>query len=238
MTHGFDASLLTGWTAVFPLPNCVLLPGGVLPLHVFEPRYRAMVADVLIRSPERRLLAIAKLEREDEDLYLTNHAPIHPVVCVGQMVQHAYLPDGCINILTVGRARAKIIADEGSGVYRRARLSLLRTEPDNMLDSVDDAVDRVRGLLAKLADAEHPEPCEVAEEILRKAPTAATLVDLAAFHLLDGQDALLKQRILEEEQLTIRADILAEQLQAILDCRDGVSEASAGECWPPQDALN
>ncbi len=236
--NGFDASLLTGWTAVFPLPNCVLLPGGVLPLHVFEPRYRAMVSDILMRSPDRRLLAIAKLERDDEDLYLTNHASIHPVVCVSQMVQHVHLPDGCVNVLTVGRARARIIADDGSGIYRRARLSPLRTEPDNMLDSVDEAVDRVRGLLWKLADPEHPEPCEIADEILRKSPTAATLVDLATFHLLDGQDTLLKQRILEEEQLTVRAEILAERLQAILDCRDGASEASAGGCWPPQDTLN
>ena len=231
-------SLPHGLTPVFPLPNCVLLPGGVLPLHVFEPRYRAMVSDLSRKRPGRRLLAIALLQNDDEDLYQTNHAPIHPVVCVGEMVQYVPLPDGCCNIITVGRARARIVVDDGSAVYRRAGLAPLRTEPDNMLDSVDEFVDRVRGLLRDMAESVRGAG-ELAGEILRKAPTAAVLVDLAAYHLLESHDAILKQRILEEEQLKIRAEILADRLQSLLDTWTNAESAEpVSSCWPPLAALN
>jgi Lon protease-like protein len=109
---------------LFPLPNCVLLPGGVLPLHVFEPRYREMAADLLASN---KLLAMALLKPGYEAKYYTNSAEIHPVVCLGEVLSHEKLADGCYNLLLQGRTRARVRQEDRQGTYRSARVDLVRS---------------------------------------------------------------------------------------------------------------
>ena len=92
---------------VFPLPRTVLLPGALLPLHVFEPRYRALVAHCLDR---RRPLGIATV-RAGHDPDTEPAPPLWPEVGVGELVGHQPFPDGRSNIVLqyVGRIR---IAEE------------------------------------------------------------------------------------------------------------------------------
>ena len=233
-----EASSPDNLTAVFPLPNCVLLPGGLLPLHVFEPRYRTMMSDLMAKPPGKRFLAVALLRGDPERLYQTNQAPIQPVVGLGEIVQHMALPDGCCNILTVGRARARVAFDDASGIYRRARLDLMPTEPSNILATVHQAVDDVRTLLSDIAELGLCDG-ELVDQILKTAPTAAAMIDIGAYHLLGPQDTAIKQRILEEERLEVRAEILALQLRRMIDtwraaqiCRNGPTP------WPPLTDLN
>jgi Lon protease-like protein len=104
---------------VFPLPEVVLFPRQILPLHVFEPRYRAMVADAL---EGERTIAIALLKPEYEPDYFTPHAPIHTLVGVGRIIASERLEEGKYNILLRGRTRAKIVDEIAGRPYRVARI--------------------------------------------------------------------------------------------------------------------
>src|SRR5437588_12763063 len=90
--------------ALFPLPNVVLFPRAVLPLHIFEERYKSMTADVLQGS---RQLAMALLKEGWEKNY-HGRPEIEPVVCVGTILTHERLPDGKYNFLLQGHTRARI----------------------------------------------------------------------------------------------------------------------------------
>jgi Lon protease-like protein len=92
---------------VFPLPRTVLMPGALLPLHVFEPRYRALVAHCL---DEKSPFGIATV-RTGHDPDREVAPPLWPEVGIGELVAHQPFPDGRSNIVLqyVGRMR---IAEE------------------------------------------------------------------------------------------------------------------------------
>src|SRR5205823_14060123 len=85
----------TGVARLFPLPNLVLFPHVVQPLHIFEPRYKQMMADALATD---RLVAPVLLRPGWEDQY-EDRPPIHPVACLGRVVAEQQLPDGRYNLL-------------------------------------------------------------------------------------------------------------------------------------------
>jgi Lon protease-like protein len=96
-----------GRVRLFPLPNLVLFPHVVQPLHIFEPRYRQLMADALAAD---RLITLALLCSGHESDY-EGRPPIHPVVCVGEIVQEECLPDGRYNLLLRGLSRARILEE-------------------------------------------------------------------------------------------------------------------------------
>src|SRR6266576_1072629 len=103
---------------LFPLPNVVLFPRAVLPLHVFEERYKAMTADALRGD---RQIAMALLRPGWERDYY--HKPaIERVVCIGTILTHERLPDGKYNFLLQGHTRARLVRELGDRSYRLAEL--------------------------------------------------------------------------------------------------------------------
>ena len=86
---------------IFPLPDVTLFPHTVLPLHVFEARYRAMITDALARD---RLLAVARLLPGYEATY-AGKPPVASVAGAGEIVKWERLPGGRYNILVEGRWR-------------------------------------------------------------------------------------------------------------------------------------
>jgi Lon protease-like protein len=111
-----------GSAPLFPLPNVVFFPHILLPLHVFEQRYRQMVEDAI--SGEG-LIAMALLKPGSENVYHTKHAPIYNMVCVGRIGAHEQLPDGRYNVALQGLSRAAVLDEEDSDLpYRTARLDL------------------------------------------------------------------------------------------------------------------
>lgn len=233
-----DSQILREPVPLFPLPNAVLLPGAVLPLHIFEPRYRVMTSDLLAQARGRRLLAIALLKDLDPALYRTNQAPVQSIVGLGEIIHYAPRDDGCYDILVCGQARAGIVRDDGSGIYRRAQLRLLPTEPTDLLAGVHDAVDHVRHLLQRCGELEI---CESAltERLLQSGLSAAAMIDLGTFYLTGAHDVAVKQRILEERQLEVRAEILAGALQRTLDAWERARSPSRFAVpWPPSGSRN
>lgn len=110
------------WIPIFPLSNVVLMPRLMLPLHVFEPRYRVMTSDALEGS---RNIAVAMLRTGYESLYHTLEAPIHETVCVGKICREERLQDGRFNFLLQGLSRARIVEEDRELTYRRAKLEPL-----------------------------------------------------------------------------------------------------------------
>lgn len=161
---------------LFPLPNCVLLPHATIQLHIFEPRYRQMTADVL---GDRPLIAMALFEGEDWKQDYQGAPPLRPFVCVGMINHHVKLPDGRYNLQLQGLCRAQLEEEvETDRLYREAILS--PTEPTNPMEiDLEQTRARIMKLLkrpqmASLASVSALLNCECAE-----MPTTA-LIDLAA----------------------------------------------------------
>src|SRR5437763_12710939 len=90
-----------GTARLFPLPNLVLFPHVVQPLHVFEPRYRRMTARALAGD---RLIALVLLQPGWEDDY-DNRPAVHRVACLGRVIGDQKLDDGRYNLLLRGLSR-------------------------------------------------------------------------------------------------------------------------------------
>lgn len=109
---------------LFPLPETVLFPRMLQPLHVFEPRYRQMVADVIA---DHHVFGLALLKPGWEPLYHTPRAPIHETTGVGRIVAWEQDPKGNYNILLRGIARAVVLEELPGAPYRQARVEPLVT---------------------------------------------------------------------------------------------------------------
>lgn len=103
---------------IFPLPSVVLVPGAFLPLHIFEPRYRRMLADAL--AGERLIAMAMPLPARPDDV--AERPRVHPVAGLGRIVQHVPYPDGRSDVLLAGIARVRIEAELDSDLpYRTVR---------------------------------------------------------------------------------------------------------------------
>lgn len=143
---------------VFPLPNLVLFPHALAPLHVFELRYRTMVRDAL--SGER-VIAMALLERGWESDY-EGSPEFHELGCLARFHEVEWLPNDCYQLQVVGTARVRLGRVVKEFPYRAARVTLLPQEPysedDPLVLSERAAVmDRMRRLLSGPAGALSPE---------------------------------------------------------------------------------
>lgn len=108
---------------LFPLQQAVLFPGTLLPLHVFEPRYKALVCDVL---STHRTLAMAHVPSFDADM--RGNPEISEIAGLGTIVEHAELPGGRFNVVLRGRARVRLAELPHQEPYRRATATLLASE--------------------------------------------------------------------------------------------------------------
>ena len=216
----------SGVVPVFPLPTTVFFPGVALPLHVFEPRYRALVEDA---AQGEGLIAIATLLPGWEKDY--EGAPaFHPLATVGRLGPVATLPDGRSNILLYGLERARLEEEFTDRPYRRAHA---RVEPEAPVDEADP----------ELADLKHRLLVTYAYflQLVRRTDSPITLADdevsfEAAVHTLcQGLDVpvVSKLRALEAAGPAQRAPMarawLAEKLDDALRER-GLPALVGAEC--------
>jgi len=192
---------------LFPLPNVVLFPGVPLPLHIFEPRYRSMVADAL--AADRRIgMVLLQPGRWEPDY--EGRPPIYPIGCSGVIANASRLDDGRYNIVLRGLDRIRILAEDDDRAYRRATVELL---PDRPLDAADsEALTALRIRLADLIGlhAAAEAGVETAATPLLSMPDAEFVHTLA-----QGLDLepLEKQALLERESVLLRAQSLADLLE-------------------------
>ena len=110
---------------IFPLPNVVFFPKIVLPLHIFEPRYKHMVREVL---QSERSLGLVLLQAGWQSDYFGSPS-VHKIGCMGKIETYEKLPEGRFNILLNGVRRFEIVRFVQERPYRLAAVRLLEEKP-------------------------------------------------------------------------------------------------------------
>jgi uncharacterized protein len=225
----FDAATFSGVARVFPLPNLVLYPHVMQPLHIFEDRYREMVEDALAGD---KLIAMAVLEPGWEDDY-DSRPPMAQHACLGKIVAHHRLDDGRYNLLLLGVERARIVRELNPlRAFRRANVELLNDRDDFETDAERN---RVRAQL--LSAFRHNLPCtcqlpEQLEEMLSGHLPLGLLTDLAAYAL--PLEMAVKQQLLAECRVKTRAEILLAQVEDLA----GAAITVSARAFPPSFSDN
>ncbi|HEX4417424.1 MAG TPA: LON peptidase substrate-binding domain-containing protein [Kofleriaceae bacterium] len=175
---------------IFPLANCVLLPGGLLPLHVFEPRYRELTRDCLAGH---QLMGVARLRPGYETAYY-GRPPVYEKCGVGRIICSEELPDGRFALLLRGVARAEIARELPS--ERTYRLVEARPIDDATYD-LQDAIDHHRQLIQlcdRLAEVIDKGGAQL-RDLVRGSESPGACADAVAAALVMDADA--RQELLE-----------------------------------------
>ena len=116
--------------SLFPLPSSVFYPRTQLPLHIFEPRYRQMVADAI---EAEQWIGMVVLEPGYEEEYY-GRPPVKVIGCAGRIEKHVHRPDGKYDIVLMGESRFRIVSETGDRMYREAEVELLPNLNDQPID--------------------------------------------------------------------------------------------------------
>jgi Lon protease-like protein len=198
---------------IFPLPNLVLFPGALLPLHFFEPRYRALVRDCL--ATEGKHMVVAQVRPE---INAAVPPQIYACAAVGRIIQHVENADGTYDVVLEGVARVGLDELPVEGPYRCARVHVLSERmPASGIDEGELAA--VIALAESVRDTVRGTPMrfELAAKITDEP---ARLVDKLADQLMG--DPRVRQDLLETLDVQQRLNTLARELvklQAMLKSR-------------------
>ena len=188
---------------LFPLPTTVFYPNTSLPLHIFEPRYRSMVADALNGKGEIGMILLRPGWESDYQ----GTPEIMTVGCLGKIEHHSELPEGKYNILLSGLYRFRILNEIKGKIYRQAQVEFLKEINDKDLTSepspIKEQLIRIMRLYlknipdgAKVEDALHMENCQ----------NLAEFVDKLTHHFDIPVNKM--QEFLEQQDVQKRADSL------------------------------
>ncbi len=115
------ARALPATIPIFPLQDVTLFPNSTAPFHIFESRYRAMVADALEGDS---IIGMILLQPGHEAEY-DGRPPIYAVGCAGVIIQAEKLPDGRYNIVLGGLVKFRVLSEDASRPYRLAEVEAL-----------------------------------------------------------------------------------------------------------------
>ena len=192
---------------VMTLPGIAFFPQALLPLHIFEPRYRAMLRDVLATD---RLFAVAGIDpRKTQDF-----EPPHRVATMGIVRACQENKDGTANLLLQGLARVEIQTILGDTPYRTIRIRALASAPG----ADDEENIKLRSRLSRLLTTRQRLSGHASTELARFLKTVEDpeiFVDLAAFSFCEKPR--LKQKLLETLDVHQRLELLAEDVRADIE---------------------
>lgn len=196
---------------IFPLPDVVLFPHTLLPLHIFEARYRQMVRDCL--AGDKRL-AMALLKPGWENDYY-GRPPIYPIAGAGEIIQHEELPDGRFNIILRGTMRIGILTElPPDKPYRMARA---RPLPDGYSNEdpkgLADRVERLKVFYLRILAEVQKGQGEVAK-IFSGIKDPGIILDRIAGAAIP--EAEVRQQVMEAVELPMRLLRVQEQLLGVL----------------------
>ncbi len=216
----------SGVARLFPLPNFVMFPHVIQPLHVFEPRYRELIADAMEGD---RLIATAILKSGWEADY-EGRPPIEPICSISQIVSSSPLEDGSSNLLLAGYWRARITQELSTDqMFRSASVELLddvylpsgASQRPTLQRALLDSFDQVSSNL--------PLHQGQLEELMAAQVPLGVLTDIISFTL--ELDVSARLQLLGELNVDQRARVLLRSLRDI-------SDASGGREFPPPFSVN
>jgi Lon protease-like protein len=203
---------------IFPLPKTVLLPAEVLPLHIFEPRYRALVRDALA---SHRLIGMVDVLPGHEN-EIAGSPPVRPSGCVGIIAHHTSLDDGRFLLWLIGLERFDIRVElEVSTPYRQVQVSYASdTDSGHQLAGILPLRQDLRQVLEDLADVEEEYRMELGDQL--QSVTDPQLVAVACQILQVESDR--KQAILEASSVAERILMVYQDLYQHLEQRPEIAE--------------
>jgi Lon protease-like protein len=191
------ANSLPSTIPIFPLDDVMVFPNILRPLHIFEARYRAMVADALKGD---RVIGMIQLRPGYEANY-EGRPPVFAVGCAGVITDFEQLPDGRYNIVLRGLVKFRILSEDQSLPYRVARVEAILEEPDNQeRAALGKQRDRLIALLP--SQSEPPPPAVPDEDVINT---------LAQYMPIGAQQ---RQELLELKGPLSRSEALIALLQA------------------------
>ena len=197
------------WLPVFPLPGVVFFPRTVLPLHVFEPRYRQMVQDV---ADGPRLIAVSLLAPGWEEDY-KGSPPFHEIGTVGRIEDLRATEDGRYNLRLVGLHRVRLGEVVQEKPYRRVRFTMLKDQEvdENAEDVLRHKLDILasHGCLMRELTSGGGEGLVLDERV----PFASAVNGACANLPVDPQ---IRQQLLQEDDLLERSRRTSEYLDGVL----------------------
>ena len=197
---------------LFPLPSTVFYPGTPLPLHIFEPRYRQMIADAL--EGERKIGMV--LLKPDWEAAYFDRPEIFPMGCVGSIEKEIRHPDGKYNFTLVGLRRFRILGEMDGKLYRCAEIDLLEEQNEQEIGEKpnvtrDGLVERYREFISLI-----PENSSLKQEPdWNLGDQLSQFVDRFAYRLDLSLEQ--KQTFLEEQDVIHRAEFLHSFLKMKID---------------------
>jgi uncharacterized protein len=209
---------------LFPLPNLVLFPHTDVPLHIFEPRYRQMIADI---AEGDRLIGMMLLKGDWERDYYA-YPDIYSVGCAGKVERLVRMADGRFNLILQGLSEFKVIREIRDRPYRQAEVDWCNV-PTESLAMSDAMMVHLRELLISYIG----EPAKDAWRgvVEQRGLRGAQLVNFLCFHL--DLSPLEKQTLLEA--LDQRAACLLDVLTFKLAERNtGPARHGGGQSGPEQ----
>lgn len=224
-----------GQVKLFPLPNLVLFPHVVQPLHIFEPRYCEMLEDALSSD---RLIAMALLQPSWE-VQIDQRPAIASTVCIGKVISQTPTDDNRHNILLVGVRRARIIRELTAckKPYRIADVELLQDYyPDEETIPRQDLLQKLQDLFLKFV----PDGLAAQEsfrQLVGKQLPLGILTDTITYAM--NLPVAIKLQLLAEENVDIRCRILTRCLEQKLGL-EGIAECdqSPNADFPPPFSEN
>ncbi len=227
----FSVEGFRGTVRLFPLPNLVLFPHVMQPLHIFEPRYQAMFREAMASD---RLIAMALLRPGWEADY-EGRPPIYSMACLGRVAAHHRLADGSYNLLLSGLARVEVVRELPPCKPFREAEALLREDiyPHVSLEAANELRRRFREAVRKVL----PDLVKVHGEVaplMENAAGLGVLTDLVGYML--DIPLVDKQALLAEPNVHRRAELL---LAHLAHAAQDTSPASAGATgFPPAFSEN
>lgn len=188
--------------SIFPLAGAILFPGMQLPLHIFEPRYRALVQDASAR--DRRIAMIqprTSTARQPE-----KHPPLYQIGCVGKIEHIESLEDGRFNIVLSGEARFRLLKElDVSTPFRQVEGELIAEPETDELGMANRAALELESRRFAKAQGYAVDWEGVAR--LDDASLVNGIAQIAPF------DPAAKQALLEAASLTDRAELITQLMQ-------------------------
>ena len=192
---------------IFPLTGAILFPGLQLPLHIFEPRYRAMVSDALARD---RRIGMIQPQRPTEG------APLFEIGCVGKIGEFEALEDGRYNLVLEGESRFRMLRElDVTTPFRQIEAELIEDSDDEVLSSIERA--SFEREARRFADVQGYSVDWDSVERLDDVSLIDGVSQIAPF------DPASKQALLEARNLRERCELLI-QLMQFFTHRDGDDE--------------
>lgn len=191
--------------AVFPLPGVVLLPAQRMPLHIFEPRYRALVRDALATDSVFALAQVPVSGMND----IMGDPALLPILSVGVISLHDELADGRFNLMLTGVCRARLVAEHAKEKdYREVQAELLPDAPC----AAEPELTLRRGVLELAARL----PEKAAENFVKVASRAkgGGLADVVAATLVNNVSRRLE--LLEELDPERRLNAVLNEVTAVI----------------------